>query len=107
MRVRKMILVVVPLLFLVIGQVASGQIQVQRSGDNPIYKVTINVVEKTTTAVNYRHRGGSTKIDFRGTPLLPDARGEAQVESKQGTIKIEANFNDLQPATRFGPEFLT
>jgi outer membrane protein OmpA-like peptidoglycan-associated protein len=107
MRIRKMILAAVPLLFLVIGQVASGQIQVQRSGDNPIYKVTINVVEKTTTAVNYRHRGGSTKIDFRGTPLLPDARGEAQVESKQGTIKIEANFNDLQPATRFGPEFLT
>src|SRR6202166_1656342 len=101
MRVRKMILVVVPLLFLVIGQVAVGQIQVQRSGDNPIYKVTINVVEKTTTAVNYRHKGGSTKIDFRGTPLLPEARGEARVESKQGTIEIQSDFDDLQPATRF------
>jgi hypothetical protein len=46
-------------------------------------------------------------VDFRGTPLLPDARGEAKVESKQGYIEIEVEFDDLQPATRFGPEYLT
>jgi outer membrane protein OmpA-like peptidoglycan-associated protein len=83
------------------------QIQVQKSGDNPIYKITINVVERTTKAINYRVRSGATKIDFRGTPLLPEARGEAKVESKQGYIEIEVEFDDLQPATRFGPEFLT
>ena len=83
------------------------QVQVQRNGDNPLYKITVNVVERTTTAINYRHRSGSTKVDFRGTPLLPDARGEAKVESKQGYMEIDVEFDDLQGATRFGPEYLT
>jgi hypothetical protein len=86
---------------------AQDQIRLQRGGDNPIYKITINVVERTTTAVNYRHRSGSTPIEFRGTPLLPDAKGEAKVESKQGYMEINAKFDELQPATRFGPEYLT
>jgi outer membrane protein OmpA-like peptidoglycan-associated protein len=83
------------------------QVQIQRSGENPIYRITINVVEREALAINYQHRGGSTTIDFRGTPLLPGARGEAKVESKQGYIEIEVEFDDLQPATRFGPEYLT
>src|SRR5262245_49501531 len=84
-----------------------AQLQVQREGDNPIYKLVVNVVERTTKAINYRHHNGATKIDFRGTALLPGARGEAKVESKQGYIEIEVEFDDLQPATRFGPEYLT
>ncbi len=43
-----------------------GQVQVDRPGSVPIYRVT--VVGRTTTAINYRHRSGSTKVDFRGTP---------------------------------------
>jgi outer membrane protein OmpA-like peptidoglycan-associated protein len=58
-------------------------------------------------AINYNHRSGPTKIDFRGTALLPEARGEATVESKQGVIKIDARMEKLQPATQFGPEYLT
>jgi outer membrane protein OmpA-like peptidoglycan-associated protein len=76
-------------------------------GDVPIFKLTVNVVERTTKAINYRHRGGATVVDFRGTPLLPNARGEAKVESKQGYMEIEVEFDDLQSATRFGPEYLT
>ena len=37
----------------------------------------------------------------------PDARGEAKVESKQGYIEIEVEFDGLQPATRNGAEYLT
>lgn len=85
----------------------SSPVQVQRDGKNPIYRITVNVVERTTTAINYQHRSGSTTIDFKGTPLLPASRGEAKVESKQGYIEIEVEFDDLQPANRFGPEFLT
>ncbi|HSA91441.1 MAG TPA: OmpA family protein [Terriglobales bacterium] len=90
---------------------AYSQVQTQpttpRSSSDtvPVYRIT--VVGRTTKAINYRHRGGSTTIDFRGTPLLPEARGEAKVESKQGYIEIEVEFDDLQPATRFGPEYLT
>jgi outer membrane protein OmpA-like peptidoglycan-associated protein len=75
------------------------------TGSTPIYRVT--VVARTTKAINYNHRSGSTKIDFRGTALLPEARGEASVESKQGVIKIDARMEKLQPATKFGPEYLT
>jgi outer membrane protein OmpA-like peptidoglycan-associated protein len=78
---------------------------VQPGGSMPVYRVT--VVARTTKAINYHHRSGSTKIDFRGTALMPEARGEAKVESKQGVIKIDANMEKLQPASRFGPEYLT
>ncbi len=84
---------------------AVAQTQVQ--GKQPLYTITINVVDRTAKAVNYSHRNGSTTIDFKGTALLPMARGEAKVESKQGYIEVEVEFDDLQPATRFGPEYLT
>ncbi len=75
------------------------------SSEVPLFKMT--VVGRTAKAINYRHRGGATKIDFRGTPLLPRAHGEAKVESKQGYIEIEVEFDELESATKFGPEFLT
>jgi outer membrane protein OmpA-like peptidoglycan-associated protein len=71
----------------------------------PIYRVT--VVARTTKAINYHHRSGSTKIGFRGTALMAGARGEAKVESEQGVIKIDANLERLGPATQFGAEYLT
>jgi len=75
------------------------------AGGMPIYRIT--VVERSTKTVNYRNRGGATKIDFRGTALLPKAHGEAKVESKQGYIEIEVEFRELQPATAYGAEYLT
>ncbi len=75
------------------------------AGNTPIYRVT--VTERTAKAISYQHRSGATKIDFRGTELMPKARGEAKVESKQGYIEIEVEFDDLLPATRQGPEYLT
>jgi outer membrane protein OmpA-like peptidoglycan-associated protein len=75
------------------------------AGAPPVYRIT--VVARTTKAINYNHRSGSTEIGFRGTALLPDARGEAKVESRQGVIRIDARMDRLQPATKFGPEYLT
>ena len=75
------------------------------AGVNPIYRVT--VTGRTAKAINYQHRSGATKIDFRGTELLAGSRGEAKVESKQGYIEIEVEFDDMQPATKNGAEYLT
>ena len=75
------------------------------AGSVPIYRVT--VVARTTKAINYNHRSGSTRIGFRGTELMPQAIGEAKVESKQGVIKIDAEMQKLEPATKYGPEYLT
>src|SRR5664279_486817 len=74
-------------------------------GAMPIYRVTVTA--RTAKAINYQHRSGATKIDFRGTELLPTARGEAKVESKQGYIEIEVEFGNLQPANKQGSEYLT
>ena len=70
-----------------------------------MYRIT--VVARTMKAINYNHRSGPTMIDFRGTALMPAARGEVKVESKQGVIKIDADMQKLGPATAFGPEYLT
>jgi outer membrane protein OmpA-like peptidoglycan-associated protein len=80
-------------------------VQMDSSGRGPVFRVT--VVERTTKAINYRHRSGSTPIDFKGTALLPQAKGDATVNSKQGRIEIDARMEHLSPATQFGPEYLT
>ncbi len=74
------------------------------AGDTPSYRLTLT--ERTVKAINYQHRG-STKIDFRGTEILPSAHGEAKVESKQGYMGIDADFDGLKPATQNGAEYLT
>ena len=71
----------------------------------PVFRIT--VVGRTTPAINYRPRKGATKVDFVGTPLLPNAVGTAQVEGKKGYIAIDARFDKLEPATVFGQEYLT
>jgi outer membrane protein OmpA-like peptidoglycan-associated protein len=84
---------------------ALAQTEPQKTGTVPIYRII--VVARTTQAINYRHRSGATKINFQGTSLLPEARGNAEVASKQGAIHIESEFHGLQPASKFGPEYLT
>src|ERR1700683_3896590 len=76
-----------------------------QQGNQSIYNVT--VVGKTVTAVSYQHRSGSTMIGFQGTPLLPLAKGDAKVDSKQGSIVVSASFKNLQTAQKFGKEYLT
>jgi outer membrane protein OmpA-like peptidoglycan-associated protein len=71
----------------------------------PIYSVT--VVSRTTKAINYHHRTGTTHIDFRGTALMPTARGEASVQSQMGSTKVDTAVNHLIPANHFGPEYMT
>ncbi len=71
----------------------------------PTFRVT--VVSRNVQAINYKHRGGASKVDFAGTDLMPQARGEAKVESKKGYIEIEVEFANLEKPTTFGNEYLT
>ena len=77
----------------------------QQAGPAPIYRVT--VTERTVKAINYQYRSGPTLVDFRGTVLMPKAKGEASVESKQGRSEIDARFENLSEPQRFGREYLT
>jgi len=91
-------------LLLAVGGILAAQVP---DPDVPLTNFKVDVVAKTAKAINYRHRSGATKIDFAGTAILPEAKGEAKVESKQGYIEIEVEFRNLVPATKFGPEYLT
>jgi len=86
---------------------AQAQTQVPADSGNPTPTYRINVVSRTTRAVSYRHRSGATKINFQGTDLMPSAAGEAKVESKRGTLAVEAEFSGLDKPTTFGNEYLT
>src|SRR5579862_3729454 len=71
----------------------------------PVYKVT--VVQNSAKAINYRYLKSSTMIDFKGTVLLANAKGSAEIKSKAGNTNIDAEFENLPEATQFGPEYLT
>ena len=89
-------------------QDAAPQEMNQNTGQNdalPVFRV--NVYARTTKAVNYRHRGGSTTVDFRGTELMPAVGGHAKVEGKGGRLAISAEFTHLAAANSFGGQFLT
>jgi outer membrane protein OmpA-like peptidoglycan-associated protein len=73
--------------------------------ETPVFKV--NVVGRTTQAVNYHFRSGSTKVDLQGTELMPQARGSAKVESHLGRTEINAQVEKLDSPQRFGHEYLT
>ena len=84
---------------------ALGQAAVQQTNSVPLYRV--RVVARTTKAINYNHRSGATKVDMVGTALLPESHGTADVASKQGAIHVETELKHLQPASQFGPEYVT
>jgi outer membrane protein OmpA-like peptidoglycan-associated protein len=91
-----------------LGASTTVQAQTTVSSENnqtPVYRV--NVVSRTTRAVTYKHRSGSTHINFLGTDLMPTAAGEARVESKRGALEVEAEFSGLDRPTSFGNEYLT
>jgi outer membrane protein OmpA-like peptidoglycan-associated protein len=83
---------------------SQGDAITQKDG---IYLYRVKVVQRDLDAVNYLHRSGSTTIGFKGTTLLPMAKGDAKVTSERGGITIKARFQGLPPANGFGPEYLT
>ena len=63
-------------------------------------------VSRTTKAVHYR-QGGSAKTLFQATELLTGASGEAKIEAKKTSVTIDAKFQGMDEATKFGLEYLT
>ena len=68
-----------------------------------------SVITKTVRAVGYEVGGGSTKVDLKGTELMPRANGVAKVEakSKAGRTNVEVELKDMTPPSQLGAEFLT
>jgi hypothetical protein len=65
------------------------------------------LLSRKTSAVTYEARR-DTKVDLIGTPLMPRARGEAEIKTESsGPVAIKAKMRDLTAPTQFGPEYLT
>ena len=81
------------------------ELLVEPISPTPVFHVS--VTSRSVQAINYKHRGGATKLDFAGTALMPAATGQAKVESKKGYIEVEVEFGNLEKPTTFGSEYLT
>lgn len=64
-------------------------------------------MQRNVDSVNYQYHAGPTKVDFRGTVLLPHSKGDATVDSQKGRTDIDAKFEGLLAPQRFGPEYLS
>lgn len=62
---------------------------------------------RTAKAMTYRRGGGAVKVSLHGTDLMAQATGEARVENKGNRVEIEAKFQNMEDATKFGLEYLT
>lgn len=91
------------------GNPADAQTQqklsTQQDQEMPVFRV--NVYARTTKAVNYRNRGGSTTVDFKGTDLMPAISGKAKVDGKAGRLVIDAELNHMDSPSRVGNQYLT
>jgi len=87
---------------------ASSSAQDQASQQEPGIPASA-LTTKSVQAVGYEVGSGSTKVDLKGTELMPDAGGEAKVEikSKAGRANVEVNAKGLKPPSTLGAEFLT
>jgi len=105
-KIKLLLAVVIALSATVFAQTTSTTTPaVAATASTPTFRV--NVISRTVQAVNYQHRSGATNLDFTGTGLMPLANGEAKINSKRGSIEIEAEFGNLDKPTSFGNEYLT
>jgi len=63
-------------------------------------------VAHTTKAVDYK-QGSSSKVELRGTSVMPDVKGEAEIKTKTGRVEIEAELEHLNPANGISLSYLT
>ena len=105
MKTKLFIAIGITLSLSAFAQTNSQNLTVEPMNTTPTFRVT--VISRSVQAVNYQHRSGSSKLDFAGTDLMPSANGVAEVNSKRGSIAIDAEFGGLQKPTAFGNEYLT
>ena len=92
--------------FVVVMALSAAMVRAQDSGQDQQQQVINISVSRTIQAVNFQAKG-STHVDFRGTALLPQGKGEAKIDSKPDGIHIEANFDNLSASGQFGSAYLT
>jgi outer membrane protein OmpA-like peptidoglycan-associated protein len=88
------------------SQAARSSASATAAGSSAATAPKTGPVSRTTKAVHYR-QGGSAKTLFQATELLTGASGEAKIEAKKTSVTIDAKFQGMDEATKFGLEYLT
>lgn len=96
--------IAVSLALVVSVSVASAQQTSVTGNETTGYRM--KVVSRSTQAIDYHHKA-STKVNIKGTDIAPLIDGEAKVESKPGTVRVDAELHHLRPANSFGLAYLT
>lgn len=90
----------------VLGAVLLAATTLTSLAQQPNQDALINIqVAQNIAAVNYQP-ANSTRIGFAGTALLPQAKGDAKVTSRNGIVEIQAKFEGLSAPQNFGAENL-
>jgi len=91
------------------GKLSRYSVSAERipADNSPLPVFRVNVSERTARAVNYRHRGGSTTVDFKGASLMPALAGKAKVDGKEGRLAIDVELDHVDRPARLGPQYLT
>jgi outer membrane protein OmpA-like peptidoglycan-associated protein len=97
------------ILFVSLCLTATGWSQ-QEGGEAQSVPSSIQADERplthSTKAIDYR-QGSKSEIEFKGTSLMPEATGKADVSTKSSTTQINAKLENLKPANRFGLQYLS
>jgi outer membrane protein OmpA-like peptidoglycan-associated protein len=87
------------------ASLVAAQSQPQKS-NSAITQSAAGSVSRVMKAIHYR-QGSNMKIAFQATDLMRSASGEAKVEGKKASITVDAKFQGLEDASKFGLEYLT
>jgi len=66
-----------------------------------------SAVSRTAKAITFRRGAGTIRVPLHGTGLMPQSIGQASVENKGNRVEIDAKFQNMEDATKFGFEYLT
>ena len=61
---------------------------------------------ESAKAIDYRE-GSKSDVNFKGTNLMPEASGKAEVETKSGASQVTVDLSHLNPPNSFGLQYLT
>jgi outer membrane protein OmpA-like peptidoglycan-associated protein len=93
---------IVPCLVLLAGSgIGAAAVAAQTASTNAV------PVSRTAKAITFRRGAGTVKVALHGTELMPVGSGEVGVENKGTRVEIDAKFQGMEDATKFGFEYLT
>ena len=75
--------------------------------DSPATVFKVEVVSRSTKAINYHHRQGSTTVTLEASSFAPKGKGEIKVDSKTGATKVDAYIEKMPPASSLSEGYLT